>query len=993
MIKAQGGERINTIRVEDMQEKGESATGVGGNSKDDMVEEMKATLKKIELPMFEGEDPMGWLGKMEQYFEVHDTPRECWRKSSSNDMEGIEANPYELIASLQQGEFPIGTYIEKFERLVAQVGDIHEDQCLGYFMSGLREEIRRRMIVHNPRMVDRAMMLARGLEMELYGAVLDRGKHGSGFGVGPERMSFSGLGWASQAQSHDIERSKPYSSFSGSSKAPSQGDVATRKPFVQTSMGGGSRATYGGSGGTDRSGNMAGARHLKLVMAGSFLTRSFFIGVKRAFSLRVTILAEEEEEGTDGESVIGTGEEESPPLGEDGLWAGTPKVEYNTLEFTLYSITGIDQPQTLKMRARILGHEVVAMVDSGASHNFVSRELIAELGLEVDMGVHFAVCLGDGGRITCQGVCKKLCVELDQCDVTIEGYLFDLGGIDLILGVDWLRTLGDIMLNWQKMQMQFSWEGRTVVLHGDPTLNRSVVSLKSIVKFVALEFCGAVVLKWQGDTDGTHSNITLTANKDLQRILAAHAGVFHEPQDLPPKRSHDHAIVIKEGCGPVSVGPYRYAHRQKDEIEHMVGDMLTSGLFDKLHGARHFSKLDLKSGYHQIRVQAKDVPKTAFRTHEGHNEFLVMPFGLKNAPATFQATMNEALRRFLGLTGYYQKFIRDYGKIARPLTDLLKKNSFVCNTQEERAFEELKLALITAPVLRMPDFCQEFVVECDASGQGVGAVLIQEGKPIAYYSKALADKALTKSAYERELMALVLAIQHWSHYLLGRKFVVVTDHKPLRSLLQQRITTPDQQYWLAKLLGYEFEIKHKAGTENWAADALSRRDEFGILAALTKVEWVEIEELKKAVRMDQELRDIIEKVQLGDNGSRHYSMINDCLLHRGRLVVPRSSLWVPKLLQEFHATPVGGHSGALRTYKRVANNFFWKGMRHDVNKFVAACDVFQKNKYDATSPAGLLQPLGIPKVIWEDLAMDFITGLPKSRGYDVIFVVVDRLSK
>ncbi|XP_073144642.1 uncharacterized protein [Henckelia pumila] len=221
MIKAQGGEHINTIRVEDMQEKGESATGVGGNSKDDMVEEMKAALKKIELPMFEGEDPMGWLGKMEQYFEVHDTPRECklklayicmqgptvhwyrWMKAKIPTMTwdrlaeellkrygGIEANPYELIASLQQGELPIGTYIEKFERLVAQVGYIHEDQCLGYFMSGLREEIRRRMIVHNPRTVDRAMMLARGLEMELYGAVLDRGKHGSGFGVGPERRSF-----------------------------------------------------------------------------------------------------------------------------------------------------------------------------------------------------------------------------------------------------------------------------------------------------------------------------------------------------------------------------------------------------------------------------------------------------------------------------------------------------------------------------------------------------------------------------------------------------------------------------------------------------------------------------------------------------------------------------------------------------------------------------------------------------------------------------------
>ncbi|KAL1199502.1 putative mitochondrial protein [Cardamine amara subsp. amara] len=298
-------------------------------------------------------------------------------------------------------------------------------------------------------------------------------------------------------------------------------------------------------------------------------------------------------------------------------------------------------------------------------------------------------------------------------------------------------------------------------------------------------------------------------------------------------------------------------------------------MLDELHGAKFFTKIDLRSGYHQIRVAADDIPKTAFRTHYGHYEFLVMPFGLTNAPATFQGIINEvfrpylrksvlvffddilvyspswdshlrhlqrvleilhshqfkankkkcsfgqisveylghivshtgvamdptkissvlqwptpkslkAVRGFLGLTGYYRRFIQNYSLIARPLTNLLRKDQpskFTWSSEAATAFEKLRKAVTEAPVLVMPDFSKTFVIECDASGVGIGAVLMQASQPIAYFNKALSEKSLSKSAYEKELMALVLSIQHWRPYLLGRRFTVRTDQISLKHIV------------------------------------------------------------------------------------------------------------------------------------------------------------------------------------------------------------------
>ncbi|XP_052728408.1 transposon Tf2-1 polyprotein isoform X1 [Vigna angularis] len=358
----------------------------------------------------------------------------------------------------------------------------------------------------------------------------------------------------------------------------------------------------------------------------------------------------------------------------------------------------------------------------------------------------------------------------------------------------------------------------------------------------------------------------------------------------------------------------------------------------------------------------------------------------------------KGLRGFLGLMGYYRKFVKDYGKIAKPLTELLKKGGFVWNDKAEEAWENLKEAMTTAPVLSLPDFRQPFHIECDASGRGVGAVLMQNKKPIAYFSKALSERTLSKSIYEKELMALVMAIQHWRPYLLGQRFVVHTDQKSLRHLLEQRITTQNQQNWIAKLMGYDFEIVYKAGTLNQVADALSRKKEEegteeGELRVVARPYWQDFEEVTREVAADPILQKVVEEIKADPNTHPAYSLENERLHYKGRLVLSAKSSWIATLIAEFHVTQAGGHSGVYRTYRRIAQSLFWRGIKKDVTEFVARCSVCQQHKYLSSSPQGLLQPLPIPNAVWEDLSLDFIVRLPKSRGHDAILVVVDRLSK
>ncbi|KZV25380.1 hypothetical protein F511_07264 [Dorcoceras hygrometricum] len=203
---------------------------------------------------------------------------------------------------------------------------------------------------------------------------------------------------------------------------------------------------------------------------------------KCAFKLlQVAVLEEEEGEEEELIDTLTEGDGQEEDIEDCG-----------TLELPLFSISGMNQPQTLKLRGRIKDEEIVVMVDSGASHNFVSRALMEKLGLGIDETVRFGVCLGNGGRIQCQGLCRNLQVELGAYTATITGHLFELGSVDVILGVDWLRTLGEVLLDWNKLRMCFNAGDRMVELKGDPTLQRSLVSLRSICKLTEVEFAATL---------------------------------------------------------------------------------------------------------------------------------------------------------------------------------------------------------------------------------------------------------------------------------------------------------------------------------------------------------------------------------------------------------------------------------------------------------------------------------------------------------------------
>jgi hypothetical protein len=181
------------------------------------------------------------------------------------------------------------------------------------------------------------------------------------------------------------------------------------------------------------------------------------------------------------------------------------------------------------------------------------------------------------------------------------------------------------------------------------------------------------------------------------------------------------------------------------------------------------------------------------------------------------------LRGFLGLTGYYHKFVRNYGIIAPPLMTLTKKDAFSWTPEATKYFEQLKEVMCKAPVLTTQDFTKTFIVECDASGNGIGAVLMQEGRPLAFESRPLKGRDLHKPIYEKEMMTILHALKKWRPYLIGRHFKVKTDHDSLKYFLEQRLSSEEQQKWVTKILGYDFEIVYKKGKKNVVADAFSRK--------------------------------------------------------------------------------------------------------------------------------------------------------------------------
>ena len=553
-------------------------------------------------------------------------------------------------------------------------------------------------------------------------------------------------------------------------------------------------------------------------------------------------------------------------------------------------------------------------------------------------------------------------------------------------------------------------------------------------------------------------------------------------------------ILVKKKDGSMRMC-IDYRALNKCTIKNRYPLPLVDEMFDQLNGAKWFSKIDLRSGYYQIRIAEGDQHKTAFKTRYGHYEFMVLPFGLTNAPATFMSLMNDIfrpyldkfalvyiddilvyskslteheehlkiilnvlrenklfakaskseffmenieflghtisvdgigtdsskctailnwpqpnnqteIRSFLGLTNYYRRYVKDYAKIASPLTDLLKKDKrFLWTKRVDATFQDLKRKLTTAPILIIPDNRKPFRIEVDASDFAIGAVLLQQGEdmnwhPVCFESRKLRRAEMNYPIHERELLSLIYALRTWKHYLYGQEFDAFTDHRSLVHLMNQKNLSGRQARWLETLQDYGVKILYKSGVKNIVADSLSRRPDLH-LNAFSSIN-IDLSELSGGYGDDKYFGEVYYtlKDEDGDKGSikrkhlKRYNLNNGLLYFDGRICVPAVKDYRYMILKESHDAPLSGHLGSDKTYLNLSKSFYWPKMDKDVRKYIASCDECQRNKPSNKPAPGPLHSLPIPEKPWDSVALDFITHLPKTKeGMDSLLVVVDRFSK
>ncbi|KAF5480102.1 hypothetical protein F2P56_000872 [Juglans regia] len=913
---------------------------------------------RLEFPVFDGEDPHAWLYKVKQFFTFHNTLPEHRLRLVSFHMvgkaliwfQGLDESgllgeweefvnallirfgpcsledPLEQLIRLRQ-EGTVEEYKSEFELIANRLRRLSKMDKLSCFVSGLKDDIRLTVKMFNPTNLLTAYRLARIQEERVSLHKKPNTRPPSFHYTEPAHIKYQ------PPQSQSQPTTEPNHSFNKAvvpvhKISPNQMKIRREKGLC-------------------------------------YHCDSKWHPGHRCNSPKLYLIEEVVEDSI--EPLNDTGQFLDQPENKE-LYKGEMALQ-QTPEISLHAIIGSMNPKTMRVKGKIGNQWVVILIDSGSTHNFLDPAVLSRVHIPLVDEDKIRVKVANGEMVNSEGKVKGVNVSVQGSCFLVDMYVLVLTGCDMVLGVHWLQGLGPILWNFKELTMQFTVQQTVVQLKG--LTGSTWIEEGHIHKCSQMESKG-IILQFIEQTTKPQAN---QIPEHIQKLLNDYLDIFSTPKGLPPTRSHDHVINLQPGTNPISVRPYRYPYFQKDEIEKIVMELLDSGvirpsqspysspvllvrkadgswrlcvdyrvlnsatikdkyhipvveeLLDELHGAKVFSKLDLRSGYHQIRVKPEDIPKTAFRTHEGHYEFLVMPFGLTNAPSTFQSLMNQVfklylrkfilvffddilvysqdavahlnhlkitfdalrqhqlfakmskcsfglaevsylghliygqgvranpeklkamldwptprsvkdLKGFLGLTGYYRRFIKGYGVVAAKLTELLKKE----------------------------DFHSPFAIECDASREAIGAVLMQSGKPIAFFNKALKGRAVSMSTYEKEFFALVSVVQKWRHYLLGQAFVVKTDHQSLKFLLEQRVGTTMQQKWISKVLGYDFVVEFKKGRENVVADALSRQREeiTATLAVISLPSWDWVEEIKTLYSGDPIVQGLWRKHQAGD---------------------------------------------------------------------------------------------------------------------------------
>ncbi|GJZ81031.1 putative reverse transcriptase domain-containing protein, partial [Tanacetum coccineum] len=512
---------------------------------------------------------------------------------------------------------------------------------------------------------------------------------------------------------------------------------------------------------------------------------------------------------------------------------------------------------------------------------------------------------------------------------------------------------------------------------------------------------------------------------------------------LPPPRQVEFRIDLIPGAAPVARAPYRLAPSEMKELSKQLQELLEKGfirpssspwgapvlfvkkkdgsfricidyrelnkltiknryplpriddLFDQLQGSSVYSKIDLRSGYHQLRIREEDIPITAFRTRYGYYEFQVMPFGLTNAPAVFMDLMNRVCKPYLDKFVIvfiddiliYSKNKEEHGEHLKTILNLLrseklyakflkcdfwldsvqflghvidssgvhKNKPYVWGDDEEEAFQTLKLKLCSAPILSLPEGSEDFVVYCDASLKGFGAVLMQREKVIAYASRQLRKNEENYTTHDLELGAVVFALRLWRHYLYGTKCTVYTDHKSLQYILDQKELNMRQRRWIELLSDYDCVIRYHPGKANVVADALSRKDKEPIrVRALVvtvhnnlpeQIQNAQVEACKEENIGAKGFRGEGEPFEVRSDGTK-------CL--KGRVWLPLFGGLRDLIMLESHKSKYSIHPGSDKMYHDLRKLYWWPNMKADIATYVSKCLTCAKVKAEHQKPSGLL---------------------------------------
>ncbi|GKC16478.1 putative reverse transcriptase domain-containing protein [Tanacetum coccineum] len=370
--------------------------------------------------------------------------------------------------------------------------------------------------------------------------------------------------------------------------------------------------------------------------------------------------------------------------------------------------------------------------------------------------------------------------------------------------------------------------------------------------------------------------------------------------------------------------------------------------------------------------------------------------GVHVDPAKVEAIRNwsapttpKEVRQFLGLAGYYRRFIEGFSLISKPLTKLTQKNKkYEWGTEEDEAFQTLKHKLCSAPILALPEGTENFVVYCDASLKGYGAVLMQREKVIAYASRQLKKHEENYTTHDLELGAVVFALRLWRHYLYGTKCTVYSDHKSLQYILDQKELNMRQRRWIELLSDYDCEIRYHPGKANVVADALSRKDREPIrVRSLVMTVHTNLPERILNAQTNAMKEENVKAENLGRLIKPIFEARSDGIqCFEGRIWLPLFGGLRDLIMHESHKSKYSIHPGSDKMYQDLKKLYWWPNMKAEIATYVSKCLTCAKVKAEHQKPSGLLQQPEIPEWKWEKITMDFVSGLPRTpSGYDSIW--------